>query len=90
VSGIWTKVVTVATPGSYEGKFRATGSWDVCNIGSEGAGAPCGANLAYTTTVPNTDVRFQFNPATGRARVDVLGVTPASTTSFGQLKLRYR
>lgn len=90
VGGIWTSVLTIATPGSYEAKFRATGTWDVCNIGSEGAGAPCGGNLAYTTAVPNTDVRFQFNPATGRARAEVLGVTPASTTSFGQLKLRYR
>ncbi len=90
VGNIWTRVVTIATPGSYEGKFRATGTWDVCNVGSEGAAAPCGGNLAYTTTVANSDVRFEFNRATGRARVEVLGATPANSKSFGHLKVMYR
>jgi hypothetical protein len=90
VSGVWTALVSIATPGSYEAKIRATGTWDVCNIGSEGAAAPCGPNLAYTTVQPDTEVLFEFNPATGRARVTVGDPTPASPTTFGRLKTLYR
>ncbi len=90
IGTIWTRVLTIATPGAYEAKFRATGTWDIMNIGSEGAGAPCGANLGYTTTVDNTDVKFEFNSATGRARVSVLGPTPTLNTTWGKVKTLYR
>ncbi len=90
IGTVWTKTVVIATPGSYEGKFRATGSWDVCNVGSEGAGAPCGANLQYTTVNPNQSVKFEFNQATGRARVTVDSPVPASNRSWGSIKQIYR
>jgi hypothetical protein len=90
VGTVWTRVVTIATAGSYAAKFRAVGTWDLCNIGSEGAGAPCGADLPYMTLLDNTDVLFQFDSATGRARATVLGVTPAAPTTFGRLKTLYR
>ncbi|MBI5710749.1 MAG: hypothetical protein HZC42_10665 [Candidatus Eisenbacteria bacterium] len=90
IGTVWTRVLTIATAGANEAKFRATGTWDVCNIGSEGAGAPCGANLAYTTVVDNTDVKFEFNSATGRARVTVLGPTPTLNTTWGKVKTLYR
>ncbi len=87
---VWSKTVNVAAPGSYEAKFRATGTWDVCNIGSEGAAAPCGANLAYTTTMANSDVLFEFDQCTGRARVTVGNPTPTKARSWGELKTLYR
>lgn len=90
VGTIWRRVVTIATPGAYEAKFRATGSWDIMNVGTEGAGAPCGANLQYTTANPNEDVLFEFETATGRTRVVVLGATPAARRSWGQVKTLYR
>jgi hypothetical protein len=90
VGGIWTLAINIATPGSYEAKFRATGTWDVCNIGEEGAAAPCGANLHYTTLNANELVTFQFNPATGRARVVNGSVVPAQKGSWGQVKTLYR
>lgn len=88
--GIWSKLVTIGAPGSYEAKFRATGTWDIMNLGNEGAGAPCGGNLAYTTTVANQDVLFEFNTATGRTRVTVQNPTDATKRSWGQLKTLYR
>lgn len=90
VGGIWTLAIGIATPGSYEAKFRATGTWDVCNVGTEGAGAPCGANLQYTTLTANELVTFQFNPATGRTRVVNGSVVPALKGSWGQVKTLYR
>jgi hypothetical protein len=87
---VWTRILTIATPGSYEAKFRATGSWDICNVGSEGAGAPCGANLTYATSTPNQDVKFEFNQATGRARVTVENPVPTNNRSWGAVKSIYR
>lgn len=90
VGDVWRLQIPIATPGPYEAKFRATGSWDIMNLGSEGAGAPCGANLLYTTTNPNEEVLFEFNTRTGRTRALALGVTPAAPRSWGQLKTIYR
>ena len=87
--GIWTKTIVIAAPGAYEAKFRATGSWDVCNVGTEGAGAPCGANMMYTTVMPNSEVRFEFNTATGRTRVTVGNPVPTEPTSWGHVKALY-
>lgn len=90
IGTVWTLSTPIATPGSYEAKFRATGTWDVCNIGTEGAGAPCGANLQYTTTAANEFVTFEFNQATGRARVFNGSPVPAVQGSWGQVKTLYR
>jgi hypothetical protein len=89
VGGIWTKTVVIATPGSYEGKFRAVGSWDICNVGIEGAGAPCGANMQFTTVMPNSEVRFEFNTATGRTRVTVGSPVGTEPATWGQVKALY-
>jgi hypothetical protein len=88
--GVWSKLINIATPGAYEAKFRAVGSWDIMNLGTEGAGAPCGANLQYTTTDPNQDVLFEFNTATGRTRVTVQQPTETVRRSWGQMKTLYR
>lgn len=90
LGSVWTLSTPIATPGSYEAKFRATGTWDICNIGTEGAGAPCGANLQYTTTVANEFVTFEFNQATGRARVFNGSPVPALKGTWGQVKTLYR
>jgi len=89
VGDIWNLVVTIAAPGNYEAKFRATGTWDVLNMGANGLD-PGGANLTYTTAVPNTDVQFEFDQSTGRVRVSVLGATPTAQRSWGRVKVMYR
>lgn len=90
IGTVWTRLVTIGTPGSYEAKFRATGTWDILNLGTEGAGAPCGANLQYTTSLPNQDVLFEFNTTNGRTRVTVVDPTHAARRTWGQVKSIYR
>jgi hypothetical protein len=85
---IWTAQVIVATPGSYEVKFRKTGDWSI-NVGADGFGTNS-ANVGYTTAVANEIVTFQFNQATGRMRVVVGAATPAGASSWGRLKTLYR
>ena len=84
VKSLWELQLVIATPGTYEAKFRAVGSWDICNIGSE-TNTPCGANLSYTTTQANQTVRFLFNPVTGRARVEAPTATPGSSVMVNVL-----
>jgi hypothetical protein len=86
----WTLCLYIATPGTYEAKFRATGDWEICNIGNEGAAAPCGGNLQYTTTYADEPVTLLFDTRTGRATVEQPGPTPAQLGSWGKLKSLYR
>lgn len=87
--GLWSRVISIGVPGNYEAKFRATGTWDVMNVGSDGID-PGGGNLGYTTNVPNEDVLFELNRETCRARVTVLGATPTLPSSWGRVKTMYR
>ncbi len=89
VGSVWTKTIVIAAPGSYEAKFRAVGTWDICNVGIEGAGAPCGANMQYTTAMPNSEVRFEFNTLTGRTRVTVGNPVGTEPATWGQVKALY-
>jgi hypothetical protein len=88
VGDIWGIELVVATPGSYEVKFRKTGDWSI-NVGSDGIGTNAN-NYAYTTTLTNQPVLYQFNRATGRMRVVVGGVTPTQKPTWGGLKALYR
>lgn len=85
----WQRVLTVATPGMYEFKFRVQGTWDVVSFGYD-YNNTAGRNAAYTTTLPGSDVLFQLDLATGRVRAVELGPDPVRPTSWGQLKARYR
>ncbi len=64
VSGVWTKTITIGAAGGYQFKFRASGTWNVCNMGIDGNN-PCGGDVIFYTDLPNTDVRFDFNTASG-------------------------
>jgi hypothetical protein len=90
VGTVWTKTLTIAAPGPYEFKFRVVGQWGVCDAGSDGPTAGGGGNGSYTTSTANTDVKFEFNSATGRIRATLLAPTPTNTKSWGHLKSTYR
>ena len=45
--------------------------------------------MQFTTTVPNSEVRFEFNPATGRTRVTVGNPVPTEEATWGQVKALY-
>lgn len=89
VGGTWTLDLLIALAGSYEAKFRAVGTWDVCNVGNE-TNTPCGGNIPYTTNNPGETVRFEFDTATGRTRAYVLIATPNVRGSWGKVKTLYR
>lgn len=89
VGDVWSVQVVVATPGNYEVKFRRPGDWSI-NVGSDGYGTNSN-NYAYTTTMPNEPVLFQFNQVTGRMRAVVGGwATPTTPSTWGRLKSLYR
>jgi hypothetical protein len=88
VDGVWTTMVHVATAGTHEFKFRGVGSWDWpfgiwYNMYT-------GHNFSYTTTVPGTAVRFEFDTRDGRGRAIEYDETPVYLPSWGRLKSLYR
>jgi hypothetical protein len=81
--------VQIATPGSYQYKFRATGTWDVCNFGVH-YNMFNGDNFTYTTTLANAYVRFEMDLATGRGRAVESPTTDAKSSTWGRIKRLYR
>jgi hypothetical protein len=61
---------------------------------SGGMGMPCEVEpdywVTFTTTVPDSDVRFEFDEVTGKMRAIVLGPTATRTSTWGSLKVLYR
>lgn len=89
VGDIWSVETPIASPGSYEVKFRRTNDWSI-NAGADGYGTNSN-NVAYTTTMANEPVLFQFNQVTGRVRVTVGGwATDAKQGTWGRLKSMFR
>jgi len=85
----WHRFITIATPGSYEFKFRVVGTWDVAAFGWD-YNNTSGRNALLTTTYPNTDVLFQMDNQLGRVRAIELGPVPVRRNSWGRLKSLYR
>lgn len=79
----------IATPGVYEFKFRVVGTWDICNYGAR-YNMLISDNFTYTTSKPNSEVRFEFDLETGRGRAAEFDSTPARSTTWGRLKQIYR
>jgi hypothetical protein len=89
VGSIWTRSVSISTPGTYEYKFRVLGTWAFANFGL------CynnnlGANGSFTTTEPNTVMDIQFDERSGRIRAIDSSNVPVRTASWGTLKAAYR
>jgi hypothetical protein len=89
VGSIWTRSVTISTPGTYEYKFRVLGTWGVANFGLY-YNNNYGANGWFTTTVPNTEMDIQFDERSGRIRAIDSHNVPVRTSSWGRLKVAYR
>jgi hypothetical protein len=89
VGSLWSKAVIIATPGTYEFKFRVQGTWGLANFGIN-YNHQQGGNGSFTTTVANTEMVLQFDELTGRIRAIERNNVPARTTSWGQLKSAYR
>lgn len=85
---VWSVLIPIGTPGTYDVKFRKTGDWGI-NVGSDGVGTNSN-NYSYTTTLANEPMLFEFNQRTGRMRVSSSGATPTRSTTFGSLKAMYR
>lgn len=91
---IWAVTVTVPNPSTYAYMFRTS---DGHTLGLEYNGQ-CGGGCSpdeepmarYTTTDANSDVRFEYDTATGQMRAVVLGVSPTVRRSWGTLKGLYR
>jgi len=79
----------IASAGAYEFKFRVVGTWDICNFGVR-YNMLIGDNFTYTTTKPNSDVRFEFDLETGRGRAVEFDSTPVNATTWGRIKEIYR
>jgi hypothetical protein len=87
-NGVWTTVVHIATPGSYQFKYRGAGSW-VWPFGIHyNMGA--GDNFTLTTTIPGSAVRFWFNTTDGRGYAQEFDDTPARVTTWGRIKSMFR
>jgi len=89
VGTIWQKKVTIATPGTYEYKFRVLGTWAIANFGYH-YNNNYGANGAFATHAANTEMIFQFDERTGRIRAIDDANVPARTSTWGRLKEIYR
>ena len=89
VDRTWQRIVTIATPGTYEYKFRVSGTWNIANFGLD-YNNNYGRNGTFTTTVPNTEMIIQFNEVDGRIRAIANDNVPARRRSWGELKVRYR
>lgn len=86
---IWSVQISIAAAGSYEVKWRKTNDWSI-NAGADGYGTNAN-NVAYTTTLPNQAVLYQFNQRTGRVRVVVGGyATETHSSTWGRVKSLYR
>ncbi len=85
----WQQVITLHTPGSYEFKIRALGTWSVVAFGYDYDNTQ-GRNAFYSTSLPDADVLFQLDEDTGRVRAIELGQVPARPGTWGELKVRYR
>ncbi len=88
-AGIWSVTINHATAGTYGYKWRANAGWNDQIMGGDG-GASAGGNLSYTTTLPNQDVLFELNPATGRVRATVLASTAIEESTWGAMKQLFR
>jgi hypothetical protein len=62
--GVYTNTYVIATPGSYQYKFRTTGTWGALQAGTDISSNP--GNLAFTTTTPNQAVTFTLDLPNGR------------------------
>ena len=89
IGTLWQRIVTIATPGSYEFKFRVQGSWNLSNFGLD-YNNDFGRNGSFTTTAPDTEMLIQFDELTGRIRAIDNGSTATVRRSWGQLKVRPR
>ena len=61
--GVYTNIYIVATPGSYNFKFRSPATWGGANIGAD---MGSGGNCVFTTTTPNQAVLFKLDLPNGR------------------------
>lgn len=86
---LWSRTAVIATPGTYEYKFRCLGTWNYANFGLNYNNI-AGVNASFTTTVPNEPILFQFDESRGRLRAVHYDVTPARRNSWGSLKAAYR
>ena len=86
---IWQRIVTIASPGTYEYKFRVLGSWNFSNFGLD-YNNNFGRNGSFTTLTPNTEMLIQFDEQSGRIRAIDNTSTPTRQRSWGQLKARMR
>lgn len=65
-NGLYSVDYTIANPGTYDFKFRESGSWDISIGGDFGNSA---GNAQATTTLPNETLTFQLDLPNGRWRV---------------------
>jgi hypothetical protein len=89
----WEGVMTIASPGTYPFMFLTV---DQTVVYSDSYNCWCGCfpgeqpSVKFTTTQPNSDVRFQFDPVSGLMRGLELGPTPTRTPTWGAIKTLYR
>jgi hypothetical protein len=89
----WEGVMTIAAPGTYPFMFLTV---DHTVVYSDSYNCWCGCfpgeqrSVKFTTTQPNSDVLFQFDPVSGRMRGLELGPTLAHTHTWGTIKALYR
>jgi hypothetical protein len=86
---VWSCLATIATPGTYEYKFRVLGDWNVVNFGIDYDHMQ-GRNGTFITTAPNTEMVIQFDELTGRVRAIDNHSVAARRSSWGRLKAIYR
>jgi hypothetical protein len=88
-AGVWTVTRVMGTAGPFEFKFRAQGTWNICNLGVH-YNMFFGDNFTGSTMADGASVRFEFDPADGRGRALEVDSTPAVASSWGRLKRLYR
>jgi hypothetical protein len=64
-NGVYTNIYVVAVPGTYNYKYRTSGTWDDLQVGTDNANSNPG-NLTFTTTSSNQAVTFTLDLPDGR------------------------
>lgn len=86
---IWEARVMIATPGTYEYKFRVQGTWAFANFGYHYNNL-MGDNGVMVTTRPDQAMVVQFDELTGRIRAVDAADVPVEVMNWGTVRALYR
>jgi hypothetical protein len=75
--GLWTAQITYADEGIHLFRYRAQGTWEICQFGwtyNMSSTDPVDGAFSVRTTGPDQEVRFRFDPVAGQAHAQFVSM----------------